>query len=310
MLYNNIFIGVIPGIVGEFLTIENSLYLEKKARLLDGLDPESRATIVGVLNRYEMLAHSGNFNGLLDANYLTAAEWEYGKTTAENFYKSITYIGDCFECRGYRLPINHFETSVFLSEHHLDSLSDTTLLDDPSRVILDVGGFIGDSVLVFRKHFQNKIISFEATGENFALAQRTAELNNITNIVQEHLALGERAGTVYFTNDKESGNKENSADIGEPTQMDTLDNYARENNIRIGLIKVDIEGGEQAFLRGALETIKRDRPIMLLSIYHNFNDLFDIKPFIESLNLGYKFKISKPVDCPLQEILLICEPQG
>ena len=47
---------------------------------------------------------------------------------------------------------------------------------------------------------------------------------------------------------------------------------------------------------------------MLLSIYHNANDFFEIKPLIESWNLGYTFKICKPVDWSLsKETALYCE---
>lgn len=53
-------------------------------------------------------------------------------------------------------------------------------------------------------------------------------------------------------------------------------------------------------LRGALETIKTQRPALLISIYHSVEHYFDIKPFLEDFsnkhNLGYKFQIYKGVD--------------
>lgn len=49
----------------------------------------------------------------------------------------------------------------------------------------------------------------------------------------------------------------------------TLDSFVEENNIRVGLIKVDIEGSEQDFLKGAEKTIKTQKPFLLISIYHN-----------------------------------------
>ena len=47
-------------------------------------------------------------------------------------------------------------------------------------------------------------------------------------------------------------------------------------------------------MKGALETIKEQKPVLIISIYHNYSDFFEIKPMIEDLNLGYKFKIIEP----------------
>lgn len=47
---------------------------------------------------------------------------------------------------------------------------------------------------------------------------------------------------------------------------------------------------------------------MLISIYHNAKDFFEIKPMLESWNLGYKFKIFKPIDHTIAvETALFCE---
>ena len=47
----------------------------------------------------------------------------------------------------------------------------------------------------------------------------------------------------------------------------------------------------EPFLKGAIETIKEQKPVLIISIYHNYSDFFEIKPMIENLNLGYKFRI-------------------
>ena len=89
-----------------------------------------------------------------------------------------------------------------------------------------------------------------------------------------------------------------------------LDDYVKQNHIVPGVIKTDLEGFEMHFLRGALDTIKKYRPIMVLSIYHSADDFFGIKPFIESLNLGYKFKLFKADDgMILGGTCLICIPE-
>ena len=79
------------------------------------------------------------------------------------------------------------------------------------------------------------------------------------------------------------------------------------NRPKVGFIKMDIEGGEYDAIDGAIETIKRDRPIMNISVYHRAKDFFEIKPMIEKLNLGYEFSLKKCFSgSGTYEIMLIC----
>lgn len=94
----------------------------------------------------------------------------------------------------------------------------------------------------------------------------------------------------------------------ENVQIITLDEFVRENKIEVGFIKVDIEGFEMEFLKGAKEAICTQKPAMLLSIYHQASDYFCIKPLIESWNLGYTFKFHQGIDYGIPtETALFCE---
>lgn len=66
-----------------------------------------------------------------------------------------------------------------------------------------------------------------------------------------------------------------------------LDDIIKDEEVT--LIKVDIEGSEQAFLNGAIKTIKNNKPILLLSVYHKVSDLWELINYLDNLNLGYKF---------------------
>lgn len=91
--------------------------------------------------------------------------------------------------------------------------------------------------------------------------------------------------------------------------MITVDDYVNNNNLEVGLIKVDIEGAEPLFLEGAKNTIIKQKPILLLSIYHNAHDFFELKPLIESWGVDYRYRIYRPtIETATSEILLIAEP--
>ena len=220
----------------------------------------------------------------------------------------------CFVYKGYKLPINDFEMSTFAFNYGLD------LLERPEyasgKDIVDAGAYIGDSALVFDRLIPSyrRIYAFEPDPKNYALMEKTVALNNVTNIIPVKLALGDTASEGELVSNGMCANLL-SRDYGlgqneRSVKIVRLDDYVKENGIEPGLIKTDLEGFEMHFLRGAFDTIKKYRPILILSIYHSADDFFGMKPLIESLDLGYKFRLFKADDgMILCGTCLICEPQ-
>lgn len=273
--------------------------------LLKGLDSHSASVIIKIIKRIERLKESG----YSDLDLFDTSEIEALQKLANDFYSKILCISsDLYAYNNYFLPCNHFEASVFYNEGCLEFIQRSKQV--VGKDIIDVGGFIGDSALVFQKLWPHKIYSFEANPNNVKLMQQTLRLNEIHNVEVVNLALGDQSGDVLIS-DESSCSKyiADNNQSGIKTRMVTLDEYVQDNNINnIGLIKVDIEGFEKQFIYGAMNTIKTQLPILLISIYHSWDDFLDIKPLLESWNLGYTFKIVKPIDKSLVlETLLICE---
>ena len=69
-----------------------------------------------------------------------------------------------------------------------------------------------------------------------------------------------------------------------PIQMKRLDDIKIKNNI--GFIKIDVEGHEKNVIQGGLDTIKRNKPILLIEIEekHTKNPVEETINFIKSLN--------------------------
>jgi FkbM family methyltransferase len=87
----------------------------------------------------------------------------------------------------------------------------------------------------------------------------------------------------------------------------TIDDYVTNHNLIPWLIKRDIEWFELESLKWAEKTIKKYKPLLLISIYHTGKDFFEIKPLIESYNLWYIYQIvhNNPLH-PYYETVLIC----
>jgi FkbM family methyltransferase len=281
-------------------------YPEKLRALLNGLDDESAMTVVRILNRQEKIW--GSEGKAIDI--LTDEEQRQIRYIRQHFHNNILKIADDIFCyKHYLLPINHFEPCVFVDRYALDTLNNTKYFRDKS--IVDVGAFIGDTSLILSPLTSSKLYAFEATTKYYNLLQKTIELNNIENVVPINAALGAECGkiSINIAGSSSSILKPNIEPEGsEEVEMLTLDSFVDKNCLEVGLIKVDIEGYEREFLKGAEKTIRSQRPTLLISIYHDASDFFEIKPILESWGLGYSFKIHKPVDYSIsREVILIAE---
>ncbi len=278
-------------------------------RLIHGLEEEDIATISLILQRQRLAKESVG----RDVDLFTPEEQEQILAVKRYLSNQIFQVAEDMYCyKHYLLPIRHFEASVFYYKHGIDCIENLSAIRN--RDILDVGGYIGDSILVLKPLTDRHVISFEAVSKNFELMKRTVEMNRLPNVILEKMALGSRQCEVEIelAGSSSSLNPNEMIEVTgeEKVRMDTLDSYLEHSDLDldVGLIKVDIEGAEQDFMAGARKTIEHFRPVLLMSIYHNADDFFNIKPIIESWNLGYRFRIHKPVDFSVsREVLLIAE---
>jgi len=285
---------------------ENKEHLhEKYLHLIDGLDEESCGTLQLALSRL-MALYRLKSRGRSVKFELTSHEMLMRKKVADELDSKIIKFSDgLFAYKNWLLPHWEIHAEAFFYKHFIEELG--CLQKIRGRDILDAGGFIGDSALVLQDYTDKKVYSFDPNPKNIDMMLKTVRLNNSGKIVPVALGLGDMEETLRMSADHVSG-FESFSDCGASVNITTLDKWAAESGADIGLIKVDIEGYEQKFLKGALETIKRHRPAMLLCVYHNPSDLFEIKPFIEGLGLGYRFKVRQPVGHYIGEMTLVCEP--
>ncbi len=175
--------------------------------------------------------------------------------------------------------------------------------------IIDAGAFIGDSALILQEYTDKKVYAFEAVDSNYKAMLQTIQLNRAERIIPVYKGLGsKREMTKISTQGAGSSIVLPSNGDYEEVEIIPLDSFVEEHKIEVGFIKVDIEGFEQEFLKGAQNTIMEQKPAMLISLYHSYKDFFNIKPMLESWNLGYSFRVIKPIDDNVSgETALYCE---
>jgi FkbM family methyltransferase len=162
-----------------------------------------------------------------------------------------------------------------------------SLLDEHSW-FLDVGanvGFFTVAITSHRKalHSKGMTIAFEPLPSNYARLQANITNNNLDDrCLTFPIGLSNRTCEAEITlrEDFKSGSSTGNAsltvgesiDAGfqrERVQLDSLDHIwptLAPQGIRVGVIKLDIEGHEDFFLDGASSLLDRDRPIIFTEI--------------------------------------------
>ncbi|MDR3112526.1 MAG: FkbM family methyltransferase [Elusimicrobiota bacterium] len=271
-------------------------------KLIKGLDKES----IDIADLFIKRIKKYIKRGIFPIFFLTKVERRQ-LADVEYFYKNavLKHSNNSFSLNNYFLPINNFEDKNFYFKCGMDDIRGEGI---KHKSFIDVGAYIGDSTIVFTEYTDKKVYAFEPNIDYYKLLLKTIELNNFKEkIVPIPKGLGGKNEELCIDSmdliENSKGKMKNCA----VAEITTLDDFVKENNVEVGLIKTDIEGFEPKFLKGAIETIKTQKPVLLISIYHNAHDFFEIKPMIESWNLGYTFKIrkysSKRFDA---EIILIC----
>ena len=147
-----------------------------------------------------------------------------------------------------------------------------------SRSIVHAGMFFGDflpglaSALAPGQH----VYGFEPNPENFACAQWTARLNNLENVILTNVGVGRqesRRPMRMFEDGKAIGGRSRIVTNAErqamaekdvvPVRLVSIDAEIPES-INVGIIQLDVEEWEMQALEGAISTIRRCLPLLIV----------------------------------------------
>lgn len=164
----------------------------------------------------------------------------------------------------------------------------------PGDVVIDVGASVG-TFMWFACQLGARVFSFEPSPKEFQVATMLAKHHGLNATVFPH-AVSDRTGTAKFhagwqmaVGDGQLGGDEMMHVEGDlegeffevPTV--TLDEFVAQSGLdRLNVIKVDTEGHERRVLEGAMETIDRFRPRLLLAAYHHPGDMEELVELVRS----------------------------
>jgi len=152
------------------------------------------------------------------------------------------------------------------------------MLVRPGATVYDIGANVGFlSVIAARLAGPSgRVFAFEPLLANFNQIQHNARLNGFDNLTAIHLAVGDHDGTsVFITSKNPTWGKlsEVAGSIAEESGtvevvVRRLDTVVSEQSLALpALIKIDVEGAEAQVFDGALETIRKAQPILMIELH-------------------------------------------
>jgi len=159
-------------------------------------------------------------------------------------------------------------------------------------VYVDGGAFDGDTIASFlswRSSSFARIVAFEPDSHNFLKLE--AFLKSLPGDISGRISTHRKA---LWKDDKgirfsAGGGVASAVTSDGEIFVDTVSLSTFSDVTEPMFIKLDVEGVEQQVLIGDEEFIRKKRPILAISVYHNQSDLLDIFEMITRWNLGYNF---------------------
>lgn len=180
-------------------------------------------------------------------------------------------------------------------------------------IVIDGGAFRGETSFWLISKGARKVYAFEPDPYNFSILCENVNINKLNDrIIPIQRILSNKEGeefTFLFTGSGSSSivnsEKENNFKISSIT----IDNFVVDNRLEsVDFIKLDVEGSELDVLQGAVNTIKKFKSKLAISVYHKPDDILTITCLIKSILPNAKYYLSHK-SYELNETILFVNPR-
>lgn len=185
------------------------------------------------------------------------------------------------------------------------------LLPSDMRLMVDGGAYHGDTAKEALSAFSglSSVLAVEPDKKIFKKLSRLAEAEPRITPIFGALFSKEGEATFFGSSNRNSSLVNASFEHREDSvPLLTVDAIARTHTV--DYIKYDVEGSERDALEGSLETILRDRPALLVSLYHRSEDIFSLILYLsERLPEGYRLFLRRLAVVPAWDLELLAIPK-
>lgn len=204
--------------------------------------------------------------------------------------------------RKYLDAIDYSKENQYFIKEIVDYLED--------KIIVDCGAYNGDTIKILVKQTNinvKHIYAFEATYLNYIELLKSIEYLNIKDLVTPvNKGVWHKKEKLFMSQNEGKMSRVSSKKEAIEVDLINLDSFF-SSSMRVGFIKMDIEGSELNALKGAEKLIQRDRPILAVSIYHSAAEYVDIPLYLNNILNNYSFIIRHHWH-RLSETIIYCIP--
>jgi FkbM family methyltransferase len=171
----------------------------------------------------------------------------------------------------------------------------------PGMTVIDIGANIGYFALIESGLVgpEGSIIALEPYPPSFLMLQKNVDANRASNVLLQNLAVGDRTGNAtMYAFEQANWNSllpgERPASSAMTVAVVTLDELLDEEN-RIDVVRMDVEGYETRIVKGMRRTLERHRPILIVELHGNFLPYEAVHEFLIELRTSqYEIKYLIP----------------
>lgn len=193
-----------------------------------------------------------------------------------------------FDAIRYRATHNPKDAPTY-SRHDQYFVKDIVPLSE-QEIFVDCGAFDGDTMKEFIKATNGRyqsIVCFEPVEEYHKRLEKRGKGKRVTAICA---GVYKETTTLQFKSDAGKGSAiTSSAENTIPVPVRAIDDTPECRDATF--IKMDVEGSEPDALKGAKETILRNKPKLAICIYHRHKDFVEIPNWIHTLVPEYKLYV-------------------
>jgi FkbM family methyltransferase len=156
----------------------------------------------------------------------------------------------------------------------------------PKACVLDIGANIGWYAIDIAKTYpSSRVHAFEPIPLTYSFLEENIQLNSLTNITPHSFGLSDQEQELTFYYYQQGSANASAANLSErqdaqlltcPVQR--LDDFVNANRLRVDFIKCDVEGAELQVFQGAVETLRRDKPVVFTEMLRKWAAKFDYHP--------------------------------
>lgn len=168
---------------------------------------------------------------------------------------------------------------------------------------LDLGAYRGDTIQEFLSIVNGRyrsITALEPDAHNFKKLMQYAQTLAAVQLLP--YGVSDKTETVYMKSGRGRGTAVTDASGGAAVQMTSVDAL----ELSVSYLKMDVEGFEEAALRGAKSTLQKQRPKLNIACYHRSEDLYRLPLLIHELQPAYQIFMRRHLCVPCWDLNLYC----